>query len=75
MQKTLLLSRIIRPAQAARLLGISRATLYRWEASGRLAPRVILGPNTSGWREEDLAAFIAAAPRGNRDKTCEVVER
>lgn len=60
-------SRIIRPAQAARLLGISRATLYRWEASGRLAPRVILGPNTSGWREEDLAAFIAAAPRGGRE--------
>ncbi|HEX3526969.1 MAG TPA: helix-turn-helix domain-containing protein, partial [Thermoanaerobaculia bacterium] len=51
-------SPIIRPTQAARLLGISRATLYRWEGSGRLAPRVILGPNTSGWREEDLAAFI-----------------
>lgn len=60
------LSRIIRPAQAAHLLGISRATLYRWEASGRLEPRVILGPHTSGWREEDLAAFIAAAPRGSR---------
>ncbi|HSS52108.1 MAG TPA: helix-turn-helix domain-containing protein [Thermoanaerobaculia bacterium] len=57
-------SPILRPAQAARLLGISRTTLYRWEAAGRLAPRVILGPGTSGWREEDLAAFIAAAPRG-----------
>lgn len=61
------LSRILRPAQAARLLGISRATLYRWERDGRLAPRVILGPGTSGWKEEDLAAFIAAAPRGTRD--------
>lgn len=60
-------SQIIRPAQAARLLGISRATLYRWESSGRLAPRIVLGPNTSGWREEDLAAFIAAAPRGGRE--------
>jgi len=64
MQNSPPLSRIIRPAQAARLLGISRATLYRWERAGRLAPRVILGPGTSGWREDDLAAFIAAAPRG-----------
>lgn len=61
------LSRILRPAHAARVLGISRATLYRWEKAGRLAPRVILGPGTSGWREEDLAAFIAAAPRGGPD--------
>lgn len=61
------LSRILRPAHAARVLGISRATLYRWEKAGRLAPRVILGPNTSGWKEEDLAAFIAAAPRGGPD--------
>jgi predicted DNA-binding transcriptional regulator AlpA len=60
------LSRIIRPGKAAHLLGISRATLYRWEASGRLAPRVILGPGTSGWKEEDLAAFIESAPRGGK---------
>jgi prophage regulatory protein len=61
------LSRIVRPIEAARLLGITRATLYRWEKAGRLAPRVILGPGTSGWKEEDLAAFIEAAPRGTRD--------
>jgi predicted DNA-binding transcriptional regulator AlpA len=60
------LSRIIRPAQTARILGVTVATVYRWERAGRLAPRVRLGPNTSGWREEDLAAFIAAAPRGGR---------
>jgi predicted DNA-binding transcriptional regulator AlpA len=60
-------SPIIRPSKAARLLGVSRATIYRWEKEGRLAPRVILGPCTSGWKEEDLAAFIDAAPRGTRE--------
>jgi prophage regulatory protein len=60
------LSRILRPAQAARMLGVSRATIYRWERAGRLAARVILGPGTSGWKESDLAAFIDAAPRGGR---------
>jgi excisionase family DNA binding protein len=59
-------SPIIRPSKAARLLGVSRATIYRWEKDGRLAPRVILGPGTSGWKEEDLAAFVEAAPRGGR---------
>lgn len=68
-------SPILRPAQAARLLGISRATIYRWEKEGRLAPRVILGPGTSGWREEDLAAFIAAAPRGGSERTTEAEGR
>jgi excisionase family DNA binding protein len=71
----LALSSILRPAQAARLLGVSRATLYRWEAAGRLAPRVILGPGTSGWREEDLAAFIAAAPRGGPERVREAEGR
>jgi prophage regulatory protein len=60
------LSRIVRPSEAARLLGISRATLYRWERAGRLATRVILGPGVSGWRESDLAAFIDSSPRGAR---------
>jgi excisionase family DNA binding protein len=68
-------SPILRPAQAARLLGVSRATIYRWERAGRLAPRVILGPGTSGWREEDLAAFIAAAPRGGPERVLEVKGR
>jgi len=71
----LTLSPILRPAQAARLLGISRATLYRWEAAGRLAPRIILGPGTSGWRAQDLADFIASAPRGGPERVLEPERR
>jgi predicted DNA-binding transcriptional regulator AlpA len=62
------LSRIIRPAEAARILGISRPIIYRWEKSGRIAPRVILGPGVSGWKEEDLAAFVDSAPRGGQQQ-------
>lgn len=59
------LTRIVRVRETARLCGnVSRATVYRWEREGRLPPRVILGPGVSGWREEDLAAFINSAPRG-----------
>ena len=60
------LSRIYRPGKVARVLDVSRATVYRWEKSGILPPRVILGPGVSGWKEEDLAAFIEAAPRGGK---------
>jgi hypothetical protein len=35
----------------------------RWSASGRLAPRVIIGPGVR-LEGKDLAAFIAAALRG-----------
>jgi predicted DNA-binding transcriptional regulator AlpA len=54
-------SRIIRPKDAAILLGISKATLYRWERQGRIAERVKLGPKVSGWRESDLIEFIEKA--------------
>lgn len=68
-------SPILRPAQAARLLGVSRATIYRWEKESRIPPRVILGPGTSGWREEDIAKFIDAAPRGGPKRAPEAEGR
>lgn len=57
-------SRIIRPKDAAILLGISKATLYRWERQGRIAERVKLGPKVSGWRESDLIEFIEKSSLG-----------
>jgi predicted DNA-binding transcriptional regulator AlpA len=58
--------RVLRPAAAAAYVGLSRPTLYRLERAGELPPRVLLGPNSSGWLIEDLDAFIAGRPRGTR---------
>lgn len=58
--------RVLRPAAAAAYIGYSRATVYRLERAGELPPRVILGPNASGWFREDLDGFLASRPRGAR---------
>lgn len=55
---------LLRPAKAAEFLGLSRATLYRYEQSGRLPPRVVVGPGASGWRLSDLTGFLDSLPRG-----------
>jgi predicted DNA-binding transcriptional regulator AlpA len=59
-------SRILRPAAAARYIGLSRATVYRLERAGVLPPRILLGPGASGWLLADLDAFIDSRPRAPR---------
>ncbi len=49
---------MLRPAEAARFLGVSVQTAYRWAAIGRLPRPLKLGPRTSGWRLADLQAFL-----------------
>src|SRR4029077_5779968 len=49
---------VYRPKEAAALLKISKATLFRYIAAGRLATRKI-GPNVTVILAEDLAAFRA----------------
>jgi len=56
-------TKVLRPKVAAAYLGLSRATLYRLEKKGELAPRIQLGPNSSGWMLDDLDAFLASRPR------------
>jgi predicted DNA-binding transcriptional regulator AlpA len=45
---------------AARLLGISRAQLYRLHSSGRLPPPVYLGTKAPRWSVAELRAWLAA---------------
>lgn len=49
---------LLRPDEAAQMLGVSRATLWRWSADGKLPAPVRVGAVTR-WRSADLAAWVA----------------
>ena len=50
-------SQIIRPADLARRIGVSRVTLWRWEREGNLPKRTRLGPHSVGWLESEIDAW------------------
>ena len=54
--------RVLRPADLARRLGVSRTTLWRWERSGHLPRRREIGPNTAGWPEAEIREWLEARP-------------
>jgi len=61
------MERIVRPAEAAEMLGISVSTLYDWlanpDTSDTPLPRPRqLGPRAVGWPSSVLEEFIRALP-------------
>lgn len=54
---------IVRPAQAARLIGVSRQQLYRMLNSGELdVPRVAISQHVRGFRVADLERWVDRRP-------------
>jgi len=50
---------IIRPQALCKILGISIASLYRWEAEGKLPIKKIrFGPNCVGYRRQDVEKWL-----------------
>jgi predicted DNA-binding transcriptional regulator AlpA len=43
-------------------LGISRATLLRWESAGIAPKRRLVGPNTVAYLEAEIDSFMASRP-------------
>jgi prophage regulatory protein len=61
------MSKVLRMAEAARLLGVSLSTLWRWERSGDFPKRIRLGVRTVGIREDELMAWIEGRQRPGMD--------
>lgn len=49
---------IVRPAELADMLSISRSTLWRWEQDGRLPSKLRFSANITGWRYRDIEAWL-----------------
>jgi excisionase family DNA binding protein len=58
--------RVLRPKEAAEKLGISIATLYRWEAEGKLPGRRQIGEGVSGWIDDELEKWINDRPEAGQ---------
>lgn len=56
--------KLITRAEVLRLLGKSSSTLDRWEKEGRFPQRVVLGPNSVAWFEDEVDDTLNNLPRG-----------
>lgn len=58
--------RVLRTAEVAKKLGVSRASLWRWHRAGHFpSPRVLgQGPTrpVHGWLESDVEAWLSSRP-------------
>ena len=56
-------AQIFRLPDVVRLVGVSRATVWRWVANNLFPAPVRLGPRAVGWRRSDLDAWLASRPQ------------
>ncbi len=50
---------ILRPSQVARMLGISKPTIWRLEKKGDFPPKIQLGSNMTGYLADDIEEWIS----------------
>ncbi len=58
------MTRLVRPKEAAKMLGVCRQTLESYERRGILPKRRAIGPRHVGWLKEELQALLDNAGRG-----------
>jgi predicted site-specific integrase-resolvase len=56
--------RLVRSAEAARALGVTTTTLWRWRRAGVVRPATITHGGQARWNLEELRRQLAAAKDG-----------
>lgn len=60
---------LLTPEQTARLLGISKRTLFRWDSKGDLPEPVRPSEGTTRWVRQDIETWVRnGCPKRKRDQ-------
>lgn len=51
--------KLLRVSEVCSRIGVSRATIYKFVAAGRIPPPIKIGTRASGFPESEINAFIA----------------
>ena len=54
---------ILRPKQVQKLIGKSRVQIWRDVRAGRFPAPISLGPNSTGFFEDEILAWLTSRPR------------
>ena len=62
-EKTKPATRMYRDPDLTELVPVHPSTRYRWEQRGLFPRRIVLGPNSVGWRADEVEAWLASRVR------------
>jgi prophage regulatory protein len=60
-----MMSRIIREKERFQKTGLSRVQCWRRMRNGTFPAAINIGPNSIGWLESEIDAWLASLPRAN----------
>ena len=56
-------AQILHEPDVLALLGVGKATLWRWRKAGNFPAPLQLGPNRIAWRRDEVERWLATRPR------------
>lgn len=64
--------KIIRPNELAKMLSVSKVTLWRMENRGEIPPRIKISKRAVGWLESDIEEWLNSLKASTIEKSEEV---